>query len=331
MKAYIKKIECYLPEIIEETPKERLKKRLGINSRHVCPDGEIASDIAVKAAEKLFANGVDRNKIDYLLLCIQTPDYFLPTTACIVQDRLGLSKNIGAMDYSLGCSGFVYGLGLAKGLIETGQAKNVLLLTTAAYCKYINKKDGAVRPLIGDGAAATLISAEYVEKEGISGFVYGTDGTGAGHLILPVGGMKYPPEETPFEDSTDKYGNYRTNRNVFMSGAGIMEFSLENVPGLVDSVLEKNNLSREEVDYFVFHQASRIILENLRIKCGLENRPYWMDMAEYGNTVASTIPIALRDMMIANPDMKLEKVMLAGFGVGLSWSGCIVDLSKVIK
>lgn len=326
MKAYIKKIEYYLPEKVEENPAGRLRKKTGIERRHICSEDEIASDLAVKAAEKLFASGVEKKSIEYLILCTQSPDYYLPTTACLLQDRLGLPTSIGAVDYNLGCSGYIYGLGLAKGLIESNQVKNVLLLTAETYSKYIHPDDNAVRPLFGDGATATLIIAVDTDAEGIFGITYGTDGSGGNNLIVPVGGMKQPYADTELADLYDDYGNHRTNRNLYMSGSAIMNFTLENIPGMVDEILRKTGLKREDVDYYVFHQANHFMLKFLQEKCGLIDYPYWNDVRNYGNTVSSSVPVALHDMLHANGDTKMVNVMLAGFGVGLSWAGCMVNL-----
>ena len=299
MKAYITRMAYYLPESIEENEKGRLLKKTGIERRHICAKEMTASDMAVFAAEKVFASGYKKEKIDFLLYCTQSPDYPLPSTACILQDRLGLSKHCGALDFDLGCSGFVYGLGLAKGLIESGQATNVLLLTSETYTKYIHPEDHAVRPLFGDAATATVISAY---------------------------------QETPVTTTEDKFGNVRTNQNLYMDGGAIMNFALEVVPKTVDEILAKTSLKKEEIDYYVFHQANKFMLKSLQQLCELTELPYWNDCAEYGNTVSNSIPIALVDMMreLQNRGEKkeLKQVMLVGFGVGLSWSGCVVDLRK---
>ena len=290
-----------------------------------------AGDMAVKAAENLFAGITDGGGglIDFVILCTQSPDYFLPTTACIIQDRLGLPKTCGAVDVNLGCSGYVYGLGLAKGLIESGQAKNVLLLTSETYSRHISPKDNATRPLFGDGAAATLVSGVEAESEGIYGFVYGTDGSGAEKLIVPVGGARHSYSSTELQEYTDAFGNVRTNRDLYMDGAGIMEFALDAVPVMLDEVLAKSSLTREEIDYYVFHQANKMMLGFLQEKCGLQGLPFWNDVTDYGNTVSASVPIAVRDLLRQNDSANLRRVMLAGFGVGLSWGGCVVDLSNV--
>lgn len=328
MKAYIKNIAYYLPTQVEENQNERLRHKTGIERRHVSAVDETAADMAVKAAEKLFTT-VSRDCVDYLLFCTQSPDYYLPTTACILQDRLGLSKHSGTLDYNHGCTGYIYGLGLAKGLIESGQAKIVLLLTAETYSKYINPADHAVLPLFGDGATATLIAVKDTNADGIYGFEYGTDGAGYRNLIVPVGGMRERYQDTKLKTTTDKYGNTRTNRNLFMDGGAIMDFALDVVPTALDSILSKSSLTRQDIDYYVFHQANHFMLRSLQKICRLGKMPYWNDIRDYGNTVSNSVPIAIADMMKITETAKLNRVMLMGFGVGLSWGGCVVDLSNV--
>ncbi len=321
----------YLPTRIEETLEKRLRKKTGIEKRHISKTDEKASDMAVFAAEKLFSKGVDRKSIDYILFCTQSPDYFLPTTACILQHRLQLSKECGALDFNLGCSGYIYGLGLAKGLIETGQAENILLLTSETYSKYIHPKDMAVRPLFGDAAAATLISGIDTDVEGIYALTYGTNGDGYDKLIVPAGGAAMPFGIVKRENVIDEFGNERSNYNLYMDGTAIMMFALDVVPKCVDAVLCKAKISRKKIDYCVFHQANRLILNFLREKCGLNECNFWNDVANYGNTVSSSIPIAMVDLLksVENSQSVMEKVLLCGFGVGLSWGGCMVDLHFV--
>ena len=330
MKAYITRLAYYLPEIVEENEEVRLRKKTGILRRRVCPEDMTAADMAVNAAVKLFDDSFARDEVDFLLYCTQSPDYPLPSTACILLDRLGLAKCCGALDFDLGCSGYIYGLGMAKGLIESGQAKNVLLLTSETYTKYIHPDDHAVRPLFGDAATATVISVVEAETSGINGLVYGTDGSGADKLIVPVGGMRQRYQSTPVAVTKDKYGNVRTNQNLFMDGGAIMDFALDVVPETVEKILAKTGLKKDEIDYYVFHQANKFMLKSLQQICELTDIPYWNDVAEYGNTVSNSIPIALADMLKNEKVTTLRNVMLIGFGVGLSWGGCVVDLSKII-
>lgn len=327
-KAYITHIAYELPEHVVENEKGRLRRKTGIVHRHVCAADETASDLAVRAAEKLFVGGVQREGVDYVIFCTQSPDYPLPPTACILQDRLHLSKYVGATDMDLGCSGYEYALGLAKGLIESEQVKTVLILTGETYSKYIHPEDNTVVPLFGDAATATLVEGLDADVSGIQGMTYGTDGSGFRNLIVPIGGMRQRWQDTSVEEIVDKYGNKRTNQNLYMNGSAIMNFALEVVPPCVENILQKTGVAKDEVDYYVFHQANHFMLQYLQQKCDLLDANYWNDVKDYGNTVSNSIPIAIHDMMCANPDKDLHHVMLIGFGVGLSWSGCMVDLRR---
>lgn len=329
MKAYITHLAYELPAKRVENPAGRLRKKTGIMARHIAAENETAADLAVRAAEKLFAAGLDRSQVDFVLLCTQSSDYYLPTTACILQERLGLSRSCGALDFNLGCSGYIYGLGLAKGLVETGQAHCVLLLTAETYSKYINPQDGATLPLFGDGAAATLVETVDTDVPGIDGLTYGTDGSGADQLIVPMGGSRHPYATTSVEEQTDKYGNTRTNRDIYMSGSSIMNFALEVVPPTLEEILAKVKLTKEEIDYYVFHQANHFMLSYLQQECDLLDAPYWNHVEEYGNTVSCSEPIALTDLLREQEATSLHHVLLMGFGVGLSWGGCVVDLTRV--
>lgn len=333
MKAYIRAITAYLPGNIEENDKsKRLTKKTGIYQRHIVGDKECASDLAFNAAENLInKHNIQRSSIDFIVLCTQSPDYFLPTTACILQKRLGLSQKCGAFDFNLGCSGYIYGLSIAKGLIETGQAKQVLLLTAETYSKYIHPEDETVRPLFGDAATATLITAEQVEKAGIHSFVFGTDGAGAEHLIVPAGGLRNPAATTEQLEQVDDSGNKRTNFNLFMNGSEIGKFALEVVPDTVAQILQQTGFAKTDINYYVFHQANKFMLEFLQQKCELQGLPFWNHPEQCGNTVSCSIPLAVAQMLEQCDEQSLERVMTIGFGVGLSWGGCIIDLTKISK
>ena len=333
MKAYIKGISSYLPTRIEYNDiHSRITKKTGIYERHIAADGECSSDMAVSAAEKLFSeHGIDRSTIDFILLCTQSPDYFLPTTACLLQHRLGISRHSGALDINLGCSGFVYGLSLAKGLIETGQARHVLLLTSETYSKWIHPEDGAVRAIFGDAATATLIEAEESDRDGLRAFVFGTDGSGGGDIIVPAGGMRDPASTCAAFETVDAAGNKRTNFNLYMNGRSVITFAQEAVPKMLKKVLENAGLKREEIDYYVFHQANRFMLESIQHKCKLQGLPFWNKPDLYGNTVSSTIPLALEEVLRTVDSATLQKVVSIGFGVGLSWAGCLMDLSRTLR
>lgn len=336
MEAYIKAISYYLPEqvltneeLVETFPEwsvEKVASKIGISKRHISGENETAADMVTKAAEKLFTeHSIDKSTIDFILFCTQSPDYFLPTSACLIQHQLGLSTNIGALDFNLGCSGFVYGLSLAKGLIMGRIAKNVMLLTAETYTKYLHPKDKGNRTIFGDGASATLISTEgYAE---VLNFSLGTDGQGAENLIVKSGAMRHPHflNDLSFDDG----GNPISSDNLFMNGSEIFNFTLEAVPLLVEKTLLKNNLRKEEIDLFVFHQANKYMMNFLRKKIKIEENKFYYYLEDVGNTVSSTIPIALYE---AQKEKKTQgNILLAGFGVGYSWGGCILKYHKSIN
>ena len=292
--AVVSSIEYYLPQqvlsseqLAREFPEWSLDKidaKTGVRERHIAAESECSSDLAVEAAKKLFQSGVCQpEQIDYILFCTQSPDYFLPTTACLIQSRLGIPSSAGAFDYNLGCSGFVVGLGMAKGLIETGQAANVLLLTGETYSKFIHKRDKSIRTIFGDAAAATLVAA--VEKTGkapVGPFVYGTDGSGAANLIVPTGGMREPRTSETAEEHEDESGNVRSRDNLFMNGAEIFNFTLRTLPRAISALLDRAGLGMEAIDLFVFHQASQYMLDHLRKKLKIPQEKFPIVMSQCG-------------------------------------------------
>ena len=329
--AYISKISCYLPSVVAENEMNRLTKKTGILRRHIAAENETAADLAACAVARLGLSEEETKAIDYLLFCTQSPDYILPTTACVLHKRLGLATHCGALDFNLGCSGYVYGLSLAKGLIESKQARRVLLLTGETYSKHIHQEDNYTAPLFGDAGPATLIEAYDVQAEscGIGCFSFGTDGDGANHLIIPSGGSREPFSHTALVETMDGHGNKRSNYTINMAGAAIADFALCVVPPLVEDILHKAQCSRADVSYYVFHQANKLMLELLQQECDLLEYPFWNDVSEYANTVSNSIPLALHDLLKTHGAGELHNVMLAGFGVGLSWAGCMVDLRHV--
>lgn len=329
-KAFIKAVSYYLPEniltnedIAAEFPEwtaEKVGSKIGIHSRRVASEQETAADMAQKAAEKLFAeHGIDRQKIDFILLCTQSPDYFLPTSACILQDRLGISNQCGALDFNLGCSGYVYGLALAKGLVMAGIGKNILLLTAETYSKYLHPKDKGNRTIFGDAASATLIS-DHGPGE-ILGFSLGTDGSGAENLIVKTGAHRNPNKTSVVE--WDEYGNPISSDFLYMSGTEIFNLMLGSVPKLVQNTLMENSLKIDDISLFVFHQANKYVLEFLRKKIRIPQEKFFIFMEQVGNTVSSTIPIALEEAR--KMSLLSGKILLSGFGVGYSWGGAVID------
>ena len=334
MFAKIRALSSYLPEKIEKNSdfiNDRFSEKLGIVDRHIAADDEAAGDLAFKAAENLFAEyDIDRNETDFILLCTQQPDYLMPNTAPHLQHRLGLSKNVGTVDISLGCSGYVYGLAFAKGLIETGLSKKLLFITSNLFTRYANKEDMVTRPLFGDGATATWIEGVDEESESIRAFVFGSDGSGYKKLYIPVGGSRQSPRNTPEVFAYDENHNGRSNYDAYMDGMAITYFTFREVPPLVNAVLAAGKISRADLDYCIFHQANHFMLEHVRKKSSLQDVPFHNDITHTGNLVSGSVPYAM-EQVIDSVDVKnLRNVLLAGFGVGLSWAGCIVDLSGVL-
>lgn len=331
MKAYIKNISYYLPdrlltnkELVKEFPEwneVKVSDKVGICQRHISADDETAGDMAVKAAEKLLKEfKINPETIDFVLLCTQSPDYFLPTTACLIQDKLGVPTTAGALDFNLGCSGFVYGLSLAKGLIFANIAKNILLLTAETYTKYIHPQDKGNRSIFGDGATATLISTDGFAE--IKDFVLGTDGRGANNLILKTGCSRQPERLNSLE--IDEGGSFLSPDHLYMNGSEIFNFTLDAVPALVSATLSKNGLELSEIDLFVFHQANKFMLNTIRELCSISKDKFYIDIEDVGNTVSSTIPIALARVYNQNQLSEDSLILIAGFGVGYSWGGCVL-------
>lgn len=332
-KARLEAVSYYLPvgklsneDISNDFPDwsvEKITTKLGISERRIASKDEYASDMAVKAAENLFAqNGIDRSKIDFLLYCTQSPDYFLPTTACILQDQLGLNKTIGALDFNLGCSGFVYGLSLAKGLIIGNMAKNVLLVTSETYSKFLHPRDKSNKTIFGDAAAATLISAEG-NGPVIGEFVFGTDGKGAENLIIKNGAVRNRWQKG--EDVLNENEEFiRNDDYLYMNGGEIFHFTAGSVPPLIKETLTRNDLTTEDTTLFILHQANKYMLEFIRKKASIPGEKFIYHMESCGNTVSSTIPIALHELAGTRKMINGDSILLAGFGVGYSWAATVL-------
>lgn len=330
MKAYIKAISYYLPEkvvtneqLVEEFPEwsvDKIAKKIGINERHIAAQDETAGDMAFKAAEKMINDyGIEKDCIDFLLLCTQSPDYFLPSTSCILQNRLGLPTKCGAFDFNLGCSGYEYGLAVAKGLLVSGIAKNILLLTAETYNKHIHPRDKGNRTIFGDGASASLISTEGFAK--IGEFILGTDGSGYDKLIQKTGALRHYRQKNDYHE--DENGTPFSSDYLFMDGKAIFDFTSDIVPTMVEETLTKNDLTMEDINLFVFHQANRYMINYLRKLMEIDKDRFYVFMETVGNTVSSTIPIALCE---AEKEGKLHgNIILAGFGVGLSYGATVIS------
>lgn len=305
----------------------RIESKVGIKSRHVAGPGECASDLAFEAARRLLdSTGSDPLSIDTLIFCTQSPDYLLPTSACILQHRLGLGTNVAAFDFNQGCSGYVYGLHIARALIASGASRRTLLLTGETYSKLIHPRDRTVRVLFGDAGTATLIADSAAGAVlGLSRL--GTDGRGADNLIVPAGGSRRPRDATTNVEVIDPHGCVRSPEHLYMDGQAITAFAMSCVPELVDQTLGDAGLELGDVDHFVFHQANAFMNERLRRRLGIPTERMPMAMEDVGNTVGSTLPIVIHQH--AGRFREGDRVLLVGFGVGYSWGAMIVNWGDV--
>ncbi len=315
-----------LAALYPDWPAQKIFEKTGIAERRIAAPDETASDLAYEAALRLFdSGGARRDEIDFVILCTQASDYVLPTSACILQSRLGLRRDIGALDVNLGCSGFVYCLSLAAGLIAAGAASTILVLTADTYSKYIHDRDKSVRTLFGDGAAATLVRAADPEDGAqIGPFLFGTDGEGATDLIVEAGAFRRPRCAETAIEATDRSGNVRAPDNLYMNGGAVLTFSLREVPRMYQRMLEKTGSRPEDFDQVILHQANRFMLDALQHKMELPDAQFPRHFEKIGNTVSSTIPFVLEAMMANGQMAPGSRIMLIGFGVGLSWAGASI-------
>jgi len=238
---------------------------------------------------------------------------------------MGLNKNIGAFDFNLGCSGYTYGLSFAKALINANQAKKVLLVTAETYSKFIHPKDRTNRSIFGDAATATIIEA--TEEDNIGEFSFGTDGQGYNKLIIKNGGGKHKYNANC---AIKEYGtnNKYTDNHIYMNGPEIFNFTASEIPNFTREILNINNIKKEDISQFIFHQANAFMLNFMRKRLKIESDSFYINIENGGNTVSSTIPIALKDY--SQKIKQSENIILVGFGVGLSWSGGLIKIDKKI-
>lgn len=328
----IKGVASYLPNeiltnqmLVNDFPgwsEDKIFNKLGIKKRHISKN-ETISGMAIAASKKLFEKcKINPSDIDFILLCTQSPDFILPTTACLVQEALGIPTSSGAIDFNQGCSGFVYGLAIAKGLISANIAQNIILITSEAYTKHLNINDTSNRSIFGDGATATWVCNSQ-NGFSIHDFILGTDGKGAPHLIVKNGGSRNPKKMQ--NNNSDDDNTEKSNDHLYMNGTEVFNFTLNSIPKLISNTLQKNRLEINDIDYFVFHQANKFMLEHLRKKIGIDEEKFIIQMENTGNTVSSSIPLILENLFDCLDGKNTCKIFLAGFGVGFSWGGVVLS------
>lgn len=333
MGAFIQHISYHLPETVfsnhdffelfPEAKSNQNLEKIGVKQRVIAAENETASDLAVKAAQNLFAEtGMDKSKIDFLIYSSLDFDYKLPATSCVIHGKLGLDPTCATLDLSHGCSAYVYALSVAKGMIVSNGCKSVLVLSANTLTKDIHKKDRASRFVFGDAAAATLVVSS--ETEGIQNCVFATDSKGWEKIIIRDGGARNPISTESRMEQVDEYGNVTTSAQFFMDGTGVFLFSLKRVPEIIHQTLQKNNLELQDIDGFVFHQANLYMIDTIVKKVGINPERVFNNMSAIGNTVGASIPIALAQAIQEGKITKGQKILLIGFGVGLSLSATIV-------
>ncbi len=294
---------------------DEIQEKTGVLTRYIAGAEQTATDMAEAAANTILQSSVDKEDLDFLILVTQSPDYFLPTSACILQDRLSLKQTTMAFDINLGCSGFVYGLAIAHGLIAGGTASQGLLICSDTYSKYISKHDRTCRPLFSDGAAATHLIA--TNNSCVGSFDMGTNGAGYADLMVPAGAARHEVDN-------------QHKKQLKMNGANVFMFTMKIVPRCVHNLLAKSGQTLDDIDLFIFHQASKLVIDNIIRHLKLTAEKVFTNYRNIGNTVSATIPIALADAVKAGRLKEGDQVMLVGFGVGLSWGGCIIRWSESV-
>ena len=308
--------------LIPEEEIEKTINNIGIEERRVVEDDVCASDLCYKAAKQLMEdNNIDPNSIDVLLFMSQTSDYRIPATAPIIQHRLGLSKDTCCLDLSLGCSGFVFALSTAFAYASMEGVHRVLLLDGETFSKICNKRDKVDWPLYGDGATATLIEKGDFEE---STFILKSDGSGANAVIIPGGGMRNPVAADSLVETVREEGNIRNDLQIYMDGMDVFNFAMSVVPKGVKEIAKETNTTLDDIDWLVFHQANKFMLNTIRKVCALPKDKFFVNLEETGNTVSSTVMIGLKQCLEAEAIHEGMKVMVTGFGVGLSWGGTIL-------
>jgi len=316
-----------LTELLGSSDPEKIMEVTGIRSWHVCRPGQTTSDLCFAATETLLKKlSWDRDSVEALIFVSQTFDYVAPATSCCLQSRLGLPKSCAAFDVALGCSGYIYGLWLASSLILAG-SRRVLLLAGETTTRIISPVDRAAVPLFGDAGTATALERE---DGHVIHFDLGTDGTGFEHLIIPAGGQRRPRSSQSAMRTPREGGNVRSDEDLYMNGPEVFTFTLREVPPLLKRTLARAGWTKEQVDFFVLHQANKWILLQLAKRLGIPAASLPIALEEFGNTVSASIPLAITHSLRAAIGQKSRRLVLAGFGVGLSWGAAALEVGTIV-
>lgn len=333
MGVYIKAIDYFLPEKIVTNAElqelhplwdlQKVQEKSGVHKRHIANETETAFNLACKAVEKLISSGsLNIQDIQGVIFCTQSPDYVMPSNAFLIHKHFKMAQHVWAFDYNLACSGYVYGLAIARGMIETSLAQNILLITADTYSKYIYPNDRSTSVLFGDGAAATIVSKK--SSEGIIDIELASSGNEYDSFYIPAGGCRLPQSNFTKEIKTDFSGNESTLENIQMNGFAVWKFISRTVPDQINTLLKRNQLTIQDIDFFGFHQASKLTLDSLFKALMIDEAKAFTNLTNIGNTVSASIPIAIKDAEYQGKLKKGDLVLLSGFGVGLSWGSLLM-------
>jgi 3-oxoacyl-[acyl-carrier-protein] synthase-3 len=315
-------------EIFGDAEIEKISATTGIRERRIAPAGICTSDLCFEAAVRLLAHlKADRNSIDAILLVTQTPDYFLPATACSLHGRLGLSSECAAFDINLGCSGYTYGLWVGSHLIQSGAASKVLLLAGETSSRPVNQRDRSAKPLFGDAGTATIL-----ESDGNAGpirFLLGTDGTGQNDLLIPAGAFRLPTCAHTQEVFVGEDGNPRRLIDLHMDGSAVFVFTLDRVVPLVKESLLNAGWQPQDIDAVIFHQANEFMLKHIAKATKIDWGKVPCSLSQFGNTSSASIPLTMTTKLAQGGIIPAGKYLLAGFGVGLSWCSVTIDTTEI--
>ncbi len=306
---------------------EKVAAASGIRERRIAAPDECASDLAFAAAKRILEKHAP-DSFDALFFATQTPDYLLPSTACILQNRLGLKTDAAAFDINLGCTQFVYGLATAAAFVDSSMAEKVLLLCGDTPSKLINPKDKSAVALFSDAACACVV--ERAAGARLGKFSLGTDGGGYADLICPASGMRRPPRPEDYAESDDGSGNVRAAANLFVDGLKIFSFAFKTIPQCVEQTLKRNALSKTDIDLFVFHQAGEMIVRAAAQRLKLDAEKVYLNVRDIGNCGGSSPAIAIADAVAEGRIKRGMKVLVCAFGVGLSWGGTVLDFADAL-
>ncbi|GAB6282651.1 MAG: ketoacyl-ACP synthase III [Ignavibacterium sp.] len=331
----IKYIEYYLPQkfLLNNDFSELgvnpdfMENKIGIEKRYISEANESVGDMAIKALSALKSRKlIDYSKVPLLIFCTQNPDYQLPTTACLIQDQIKMPKYAMCFDINLGCSAYPYALSIAKSIMHESQYENAIIITSEAYSKVISYKDKTVATIFSDAAAVTYLQKDY-ENCVIDRFSFGTDGSGANNLIVPVSGSKIKRNKETAKIKEYSYGVSRSDENLYMNGQEISKFVLTDVKKSIIEFLTNQNLEIGEIDRYIFHQANKYILEALAMRLNIPANKNYIDLS-IGNTVSSTLPIGIKKLYYEKKQKDDKIILLSGFGVGYSWANMTLKINN---